>query len=220
MTDKKLIVHKYKEEQLVSIPLQGKYVIRKVHSLWNKAGYPFYVFEFSNGFKEISEDAIDSAFENSKINEPDFSFIDGCVNGLFNPNDINDFIEFWYVESDRKELRLFLGMTVEEYASFVVKDDNIYTIIKKRKAMNEQKLGNTGITIYPPKSNAKKPTLKDLPNRTYATVGNELFLKITGFDDIVAVNVRTGLLIGIDAHIANAGCDVVKSGSTIEIEVE
>ena len=51
------------------------------------------------------------------------SFIELCIGGDVSPSDIDRFVREWHEGDSEKSLAEYLGMTDEEYASWVEKPD-------------------------------------------------------------------------------------------------
>lgn len=64
------------------------------------------------------------------------TFIDLCLNGVANFDDVDNFIEEWHTIGSTVSLPEYLGMTNIEYAQFVKDPDFIHSIIKNRKFKN------------------------------------------------------------------------------------
>lgn len=61
------------------------------------------------------------------------SFIELCVSGVANPNDIDNFIDSWHCGSSKITLAKFLGMTETEYALWVQQPEMLQNIINTHK---------------------------------------------------------------------------------------
>ena len=60
-------------------------------------------------------------------------FIEQCVQGYVSPDDIDDFIDNWHEDGDiTLELHEYLGMTWDEYESWVCVPDTLDSIITAR----------------------------------------------------------------------------------------
>ncbi|MGD0820238.1 MAG: hypothetical protein ABSA71_05785 [Desulfomonilia bacterium] len=60
------------------------------------------------------------------------TFIELCISGNALMEEIDDFIEEWHKSSNSKEIHEFLGMSLEEYSSWVVEPDILPFIITSR----------------------------------------------------------------------------------------
>ena len=55
----------------------------------------------------------------------EINFIDACLHGAVDINDIDDYVEYWHNNHMDIRLREFLGMTVTEYEEFLNHDNSI-----------------------------------------------------------------------------------------------
>ena len=55
----------------------------------------------------------------------EINFIDACLHGAVDINDIDDYVEYWHNNHMEITLREFLGMTVTEYEEFLKHDNSI-----------------------------------------------------------------------------------------------
>ncbi|MBR0283044.1 MAG: hypothetical protein IJQ81_15895 [Oscillibacter sp.] len=63
----------------------------------------------------------------------DISFIDACLNQTAAPQDVESYVEYWHTHEVNCTLREYLGMSAEEYASWVKRgDDAIPEILQRR----------------------------------------------------------------------------------------
>lgn len=56
-------------------------------------------------------------------------FIKDCLSGKAEYQDIDDYIDLWHEREGEEELYQFLGMTKDEYASFVTDPNTLPKII-------------------------------------------------------------------------------------------
>ncbi len=64
------------------------------------------------------------------------SFIERCLRGECEPHHIDDYVDMWhdqYYEADFVSLSEFLGMTEEEYSTWLKKPNYVEEILKNRK---------------------------------------------------------------------------------------
>lgn len=55
----------------------------------------------------------------------DKSFIDECLYGIGDIEDIYDYIQYWHTHQTNKSLEEFLGLTEYEYNAWIKNDDSI-----------------------------------------------------------------------------------------------
>lgn len=68
---------------------------------------------------------------NKFLGEP---FLNQCAKGESEPDDIEDFIEYWHSHEINKELHEYLGFNEEEYSKWLIEsDDVINEFIERRK---------------------------------------------------------------------------------------
>lgn len=61
------------------------------------------------------------------------TFIDDCVSGEAQPDDINNYIDKWHDANTDEELHEFLGMEEDEYMSWLEDSNVLEDIIAKYK---------------------------------------------------------------------------------------
>jgi hypothetical protein len=61
------------------------------------------------------------------------NFIDLCVNGEMQPGDIDKYVDLWHTIETYLELHEFLGMSEDEYESWVNDDSYLSVILEDRK---------------------------------------------------------------------------------------
>lgn len=55
----------------------------------------------------------------------DKNFIDACLCGDADLNQLEDYVEYWHTHDTGNSLREFLGMTKVEYETFLTKENEI-----------------------------------------------------------------------------------------------
>lgn len=60
------------------------------------------------------------------------SFIDLCVEGTADPDDVDNYITYWHSIETNQSLQHFLGLTKEEYNDFLL-DSSLKDVIENRK---------------------------------------------------------------------------------------
>ena len=66
----------------------------------------------------------------------DKSFIDACLYGTGDIEDIYDYIKYWHTHETNKSLEEFLGLTDYEYNIWIKNDDNVLRDILRSRADN------------------------------------------------------------------------------------
>lgn len=60
-------------------------------------------------------------------------FVNLCVDGQYRIEDVDDFIDQWHEGASENDLHEFLGMSWDEYASWVTNPSVLPCVIKARK---------------------------------------------------------------------------------------
>ena len=66
------------------------------------------------------------------------SFIDGCLYGTVDLEDLDEYIEYWHTHETQNSLREFLGMSVCEYEEWVKLGDGVIRDILRCRVDNTQ----------------------------------------------------------------------------------
>lgn len=61
------------------------------------------------------------------------TFMDRCLAGLDDPENVDDFVDAWGDSTDPRELHEALGMTTLEYSAFVRNEDALPFILQARR---------------------------------------------------------------------------------------